>query len=1604
MVSRIEANCKKAFSPIFDSIRRRGTGNVYFDYDASAFSPLFLYRPIGDSVASMIMQSSSEGLGRYEIGKRLGINTRTKSGNRKVSQYITNACKRFPEAIGQYQKMEGKFRMIKYYSKNTTPESHAKCMSQFEELVGVKCPFKMADVVKFPGTKLDTLRITDISMKRIINILSLLKKEIVIVTSARLVKYLHHKETQEGYQFAIDKKSAVKCVMALQKHKLLKMTSATATDDGEQKKFDVILSAGIETVDDPVVQEAINKVIAEFHQENRVFPTGQPRYLNAKRKANLDESAQRLETLEERLEKLKAGFKIPVDIDLGNVDVNNMSVMERFAMFRKAKITTHSVTEVEPTPMPKAKMGDLSLYGHQPKMIKLAVFHEFLFRFIHSMDIDASQPTYTLYDLFPPAGSLPDDGRPIDERYVFDDQPDSPYRYVPPLPKFRDAQRGWVLVKDIVNVIPLSLFVLVVNLKYEVPGLNDYLSDPIQRHTLIGDLPYSIRRLILTKKAYTQVEHHCLLLCVMGLACVAPNLDGNRSSIGAASLFFIARKGRLYDTSTSDKGYAGVTMPLDLYNKYEYEFNDFQDIHRYWSHLKAIAYSTHLNCKAEGEREAEEEFATSRKYTLGVIDRIPFQAPHDQIIDDAIVPPTTYRNGCAGFDPSLFVHINRHWELAQAAGVNQLHVHTGGTKDNLDWFAEHWKRSMDPVREWVMQRVAQLNTSWSSYVVTLMPTDGMLFRKKIKEAHASANANRSEISMVSGISYFRRVTKLRGTKRKPAPSPSKDSDSSSIPSPSKKVKPRRRKSAKAANEELDLPGTSAGTQAILNLARLELANKEREDREMETRRTVLQPGTSSETRGVDFMASSSAREESPPPRRIPFLPAGSKKRPFDEVDQMCRRMSLQQRSKFSPKEKDMLLLIRGVSYFLNPVHRFWLDPTVMRQVMHKYVPESQNKTANSLMAAGAKDLVHPHRLAYVQYIIKTLGSYLEMREIRSKAVGLSHKQKMEERTEFFLKAFEIAYNLLFKESESFPSITAPDSEFDKYIEDNNLKLTLWDARDPNAPQVALPQRCSKPTDVNSVQHCIGYNIATSILLNDSSRISNSLPEQVDPFMAESLLSNVNTLTMGEILEQARKDGLIVRLRSGQQRADEQDHATLKKQAVCSGYYRNFFNHRYHSNIMELIVDGLQKLETNDDESRLLVSEDEPGYLLGLLHYLEDKEMQMNDKFLRKISENHPDFRSIIDRAEYEAKLRRLIEIESDHSIKRTPADYILHQAHRQNVTAEGMHKIGTEHGVLNNLFAANCVTPCREAFLSVENVPDKTLDIELTVPQKIEELFKLGEETEGKDESEEKDLNATKRMRELESAKLEVETIRISPKEKLELVSNLPDFDSVFTNFVRRVPIAEINKTQRGLGASLAAVDATEQKTVKQLFEVIESSGIVGASEDEIVNSTNLDPDRLKMLLECMCDTFDIFSCGIDTRRYVAMNNAKSWMVITSEYGFFPRPWTLPSGEINYPILRWMAEAVLVAVHSQPGIPMEELEKSFVHAVQPILIEELLSLLESLGSCSVQTKSMKSMVKTSPFAETSELKTIRYVMPMEDCLERFAVFFKSNNGVMKTEE
>lgn len=60
-----------------------------------------------------IRRSGSEGIGRIDIGKYHGIDATVKGGNRRVSDSIIAICKSSPNLVDQYQKMEGKIRLIK---------------------------------------------------------------------------------------------------------------------------------------------------------------------------------------------------------------------------------------------------------------------------------------------------------------------------------------------------------------------------------------------------------------------------------------------------------------------------------------------------------------------------------------------------------------------------------------------------------------------------------------------------------------------------------------------------------------------------------------------------------------------------------------------------------------------------------------------------------------------------------------------------------------------------------------------------------------------------------------------------------------------------------------------------------------------------------------------------------------------------------------------------------------------------------------------------------------------------------------------------------------------------------------------------------------------------------------------------------------------------------------------------------------------------------------------------------------------------------------------------------------------------------------------------
>lgn len=87
---------------------------IYLPYDPIEFTLQHLYRPQNDIVGAKIARTGMEGIDRYEISKQLGINANCKAGNRIVSNSIHVAKSAYPNLFGEYQKMDGKFRVKKF--------------------------------------------------------------------------------------------------------------------------------------------------------------------------------------------------------------------------------------------------------------------------------------------------------------------------------------------------------------------------------------------------------------------------------------------------------------------------------------------------------------------------------------------------------------------------------------------------------------------------------------------------------------------------------------------------------------------------------------------------------------------------------------------------------------------------------------------------------------------------------------------------------------------------------------------------------------------------------------------------------------------------------------------------------------------------------------------------------------------------------------------------------------------------------------------------------------------------------------------------------------------------------------------------------------------------------------------------------------------------------------------------------------------------------------------------------------------------------------------------------------------------------------------------
>lgn len=164
-------------------------------------------------------------------------------------------------------------------------------------------------------------------------------------------------------------------------------------------------------------------------------------------------------------------------------------------------------------------------------------------------------------------------------------------RYIPPLPVHREFGFGWALVSDILLCLPLSVFVQIVQVSYKVEGLEDFLNDPLKKHTLIRFLPRPVRQQLLYKRRYIfSVVENLQRLCYMGLLQFGPT---EKFQDKDQVFVYMKRNAVIVDTTICDLHY-NLAQSSRPFERRWYVLSTLQDVENFWFDLQCVCLNTPL--------------------------------------------------------------------------------------------------------------------------------------------------------------------------------------------------------------------------------------------------------------------------------------------------------------------------------------------------------------------------------------------------------------------------------------------------------------------------------------------------------------------------------------------------------------------------------------------------------------------------------------------------------------------------------------------------------------------------------------------------------------------------------------------------------------------------------------------------------------------------------------------------------------------------------------------------------------------------------------------------------------------------------------------------
>lgn len=305
-------------------------------------------------------------------------------------------------------------------------------------------------------------------------------------------------------------------------------------------------------------------------------------------------------------------------------------------------------------------------YGYTPKFIRLRTLHEFMF-YLAREHLTCNEPLNqedVVTKLVQNAPDAFDDN--ISELPTIWNAELGWKMFVPPLVKHNGFNDGWCLLSDCIYRMPLSIFVKVINIAYEIKGLNEYISHPIKKHFLVKDIPINLQQMLFSRRKYIASLHELIrrLICI-GLAQAGPHRAQKDQAFYYMNVF-----ARLIDTSGSEPNTYYVSE--QEYPEMIYKFMSLEDVSTYWDDMHRICMSTKLNLKPN---KTDKKLLTPadkmlpQKFTPYISAIQPRQA----IERDKGELPGDQR-GAAGLDSYFFAHIERNWAFNPSKFKPKLRV------------------------------------------------------------------------------------------------------------------------------------------------------------------------------------------------------------------------------------------------------------------------------------------------------------------------------------------------------------------------------------------------------------------------------------------------------------------------------------------------------------------------------------------------------------------------------------------------------------------------------------------------------------------------------------------------------------------------------------------------------------------------------------------------------------------------------------------------------------------------------------------------------------------------------------------------------------------